>query len=285
MPRVSIIIPTYNREGFLPGALQSCLSQDFTDLEVLVVDDASTDGTASVVRSFADARVRYIRQGHRQGHVAAINRGMAMANGEFLTWSSDDDLYLPGAVARLVRELDQDPKTDFVYAHYNMIDVQGKVLHPARVEDPEGLDRDNYVGHCFLYRRKVYEALGDYSSVYVYTEEYEYWLRVREKFRMKRIAEMLYQHCLHSTSITMTHSEDEVQDMVSVVRKKFIPAWKHYFFLAERKYHKKDRVGAIRGMLVSLFFNPVSRASWRIMALSLLPGRVVAMLRKERSAG
>ncbi len=277
---VSIVIPTRNRRDLLVMAVDSCLRQTYAQLEVIIVDDGSTDGTEAYARAIRDPRVVYVRQPSSQGSVACINRGFAVAQGEYLTWSSDDDLYDPNAIAVMADLLDTDPDVDFVYTHYAMINTEGKLLYPARVEDPGLLDRDNYVGHCFLYRRKVYLEVGEYHPEPFLAEEYEYWLRVRAKFRMKRIARTLYYHRVHPLSLTVIHGPGKMQDAVACARRPFIALWKHHFYVAERYYFAGARGRAVSHILAALCLNLCHRRSWRLLALLILPQAVVRWIRR-----
>ncbi|NTV29077.1 MAG: glycosyltransferase [Candidatus Omnitrophica bacterium] len=279
---ISIVMPTRNRRVMLKQALESCLQQTYRNIEVLVVDDASDDDTFDYVRSCQDPRVVYIRRPVRGGSVACLNAGFARSRGDYLTWSSDDDYYAPEAVGRLVAELDASADVDFVYSHYWMVDESGHVLNAARVEDPQGLDRDNYVGHCFLYRRKVYETVGDYRAEPFLAEEYEYWLRVRARFRMKRIAEPLYFHRLHPGSLTLEHGSEKIQDAIARARRSFIPAWKHFFLTGERYYFSGNRWRAFWRAVISLMLWPWHWPIWRLLALSLVPKPLLAWVRSFR---
>ncbi|MBF0330304.1 MAG: glycosyltransferase [Candidatus Omnitrophica bacterium] len=279
---VSIIIPTKNRKGLLVQAIESCLVQTYAALEVVVVDDASDDGTEEAVRKFADSRIVYLKQSVSRGSVAAINRGFASAKGAYLTWSSDDDFYKPEAVAALVAVLDTEQDVDFVYAHYWMVDMDGKILNAARVEDPEGLSTDNYVGHCFLYRRKVYESIGDYHAEPFLAEEYEYWLRVRARFTMRRLAVPLYFHRIHPLTLTSVHGEERMQAGVARARQPFIPAWRHHFLVARWHYHRARRLKSLGHALLAACLRPWHVPTWRIMALDIFPAGFVAFLRSGR---
>jgi glycosyltransferase involved in cell wall biosynthesis len=281
---VSIVIPTRDRREFLAQAVASCLQQTYAELEIIIIDDASRDDTPAYLNSLQDPRIVHFRQDTPRGSVAALNRGFALARGAYLTWSSDDDLYAPEAVARMVATLEADAGVDFVYAPYAMIDRDGKVLHQARVEDPAGLDRDNYVGHCVLYRRKVYETVGDYHPEPFLAEEYEYWLRVRARFGMKRLdAGPLYYHRVHAAALTSMNSVDTMQDAVARARRPYIPAWKHHWYLGERFYQTRRRARALGHILVSLLARPWHRPSWRIVALLVLPPQAVSWIRARRA--
>ncbi len=278
---VSIVIPTKNRVGLLGQAIDSCLRQTYGALEVIVVDDASGDGTEAFVRGLADQRIVYVKQAKPQGSVAALNRGFALSQGEYLTWLSDDDFYASEAVATLVGALDARKDIDFVYAHYWMVDMGGGIMHPARVEDPDGLDVDNYVGHCFLYRRKVYEAIGDYHAEPFLAEEYEYWLRVRRRFNMLRLPVPLYCHRVHPSALTALHGEDRMQAAVARARRPFIPVWKHHFLVGRWHYHAGRRLKSLGHVLVAVVLRPWHVPAWRILALDLLPARAIAFLRRK----
>ena len=279
---VSIIIPTKNRRDLLALAIDSCLRQTYALIEVIVVDGASTDGTEAYVRSLTDARIVYVRQTTAQGFVSGLNDGFAAAKGAYLTWSSDDDLCAPEAIATMAGVLNEEPGVDFVYTDYWMMDAEGKVLYPGRVEAPEGLDQDNYVGHCFLYRRAVYASLGEYRAAYFLVEDYEYWLRVREHFTMKRLNTPLYYHRRHPSALTAIHGPDKMLAAVAAVRKPYIAAWKHHFLVAGWHYHAGRKGLSLAHALMALWLRPWHAPAWRLAALDILPASGVAFLRRLR---
>src|SRR5690348_15907921 len=114
---VSIVLPTYKRMDVLPHAIRSVLAQSYADFELIIVDDNSPDGTERVVASFTDPRIRYVRNDENQRLPRALNRGFSLARGEYLTWTSDDNLYAPEAIARMVAVLSSG-QADFVFTDY-----------------------------------------------------------------------------------------------------------------------------------------------------------------------
>ncbi|MBV9469406.1 MAG: glycosyltransferase family 2 protein [Abitibacteriaceae bacterium] len=203
-PLVSIVLPTYNRAERLPRALRHCLQQTYSHLEVIVVDDGSKDDTPQVVAQFQkeDARVRYVRQDN-QGLPAALNTGFRESRGEYLTWTSDDNWYHAEAIAIMARALEQRPTVSFVYCDYKAVDGAGNLLRPVPLAEPEVLMRENCVGACFLYRRRVYEQIGDYDCNLFLAEDYDYWLRVRQHFQMVHIPDVCpYSYGWHEDSLT-----------------------------------------------------------------------------------
>ncbi len=264
-PLVSIILPTYNGAAYLRQSIESCLTQTYVRIELIVIDDGSTDGTPDIIRSFKDVRLSYVRHGKNHGHIAALNKGFAMSRGALLTWTSDDNYYAPQAIAVMVGALQEFWDVDMVYAPYYVINKDGAIQREGRIEDPSALDEDNRVGACFLYRRKVYEIIGDYHQEAFLAEDYEYWLRVREKFRMKRLEEGLYYYREHEKSLTGVHKEEKVQLQVERIRTLFISEWKNDFLLGRKALLLKDRMEARRRLLSSIAGNPFFLPSWRLL--------------------
>lgn len=206
-PLVSIVLPTYNRAHLLGHAIRSVLAQTHRNLELIVVDDNSKDSTPDVVRGFGDPRVRYVRNDPNLKLPAALNRGFAMAGGEFLTWTSDDNLYATAAVARMVAVLSAGD-CDFVYADYfdfaRHDERTGEAVAPRRITLPETLrlDERNSVGACFMYTRTVYEAVGGYDPELFLVEDYDYFIRIQKAgFRIRHVPEALYYFSRHDDSL------------------------------------------------------------------------------------
>jgi glycosyltransferase involved in cell wall biosynthesis len=129
-PRVSIGLPVYNGEVYLSGALDTLLGQTFTDLELIISDNASTDRTPEICRSYAarDHRVRYIRHEVNRGVPWNHNFALGQATGEYFRWASHDDLCAPDFVARCVKELDADPGLVLCHTRTVVLDGEGTVL-------------------------------------------------------------------------------------------------------------------------------------------------------------
>lgn len=188
LPLVTIVLPTFNRAGRLPGAIASCLSQTYNNLELIVVDDGSVDETPTIVAEIAkkDSRVQYIRQSN-QRIPAALNTGFVASRGEFLTWTSDDNRFHPDALAIMVNALLSRPGVGLVYCAYEAVDGNGNFLYRSSAPGPDTLLEGNCVGPCFMYRREVYAAVGGYDPKWMMVEDYEYWLRIHQRFELFRI--------------------------------------------------------------------------------------------------
>lgn len=204
---VSIVLPTYTRAHMLRHAIRSVLAQTYENLELIVVDDQSTDQTPEVVRSFTDPRVRYLRNEQNLKLPRGLNKGFALARGEYLTWTSDDNLYSPEAIEKMIAVVARG-EADFVFADYYDFgrhdEATGEPLNPRRVRLPDvlRLDERNSVGACFLYSRKVYETVGLYDPELFLVEDYDYFMRIQKAaFRIRHIPEALYYFSRHDDSL------------------------------------------------------------------------------------
>lgn len=268
---ISIILPTHNGQRYLLESIRSCLDQTYPSLEVVVVNDGSTDDTQTIIDGIDDPRLRVIPLPENKGIVEALNRGFAAARGDLLSWTSDDNYYAPEAMAVMRSVLVNEKEVDFVYAPYWMVDARGRKLKLGRVEPPAMLDEDNYVGGCFLYRRRVYEALGGFNPEAFLVEDYEYWLRVRARFVMKRIETPLYYYRLHEQSLTARHGQGRILDQVERFRDPYLPAWKRAFLKGKRLFYEKDPRRARAFLWRALRRRPWHYPSWRLLIKSLAP--------------
>ncbi len=171
-PRIGVVIPTYNRAALLPRAMRSVLEQTFTDLELVVVDDASADGSADVAERCEDPRVRVIRLAKNGGVSHALNQGIAATRGEFVTFLGDDDEWLPELMARLVARLDDGGGRIFSVA-YSDAHVVPPPADGARPHLPEGdilndllLGTIQIFASACLVRRSVLLEFGGYDETF-----------------------------------------------------------------------------------------------------------------------
>jgi glycosyltransferase involved in cell wall biosynthesis len=192
-PLVSIILAVCNGEPFVADTLDSVLGQTYQNIEVIVVDDGSTDGTPAVVEACAnrDSRVRVICQRNR-GVSAARNRGLAVARGQFVATVDSDDLWDPTKIERQVRRMIEGGEhTGLIYCWWVCIDVNGAVLDwsPRWRIEGDGLETLLQVNYCggasvHLFRRKWLEEIGGYDETREPCEDWEVALKVAERARV-----------------------------------------------------------------------------------------------------
>src|SRR5215210_8394634 len=187
--KVSVVVPCYNQARFLGEAIQSVLSQGYTDFEIIVVDDGSKDGTEEVASGCAkeEPRVRLIRQENR-GLAAARNRGLAEAGGEYVVFLDSDDRLVSEALQVGVRELEAHPGCAFVSGICRKIIADGSIVpgwEQFRVRDDPYLELLRscpvYVP-AVMYRRSVFDAVGGFDTSYKAAEDYDLYYRILERF-------------------------------------------------------------------------------------------------------
>lgn len=219
---VSIVLPTYNGSRYIAQSIESCLNQTHDNIELIIVNDASTDSTEEIITSYQDTRIIYLNNSENLGLAESLNVGFSESRGEYLTWTSDDNYYVQDALSKMLSELIKTRGTDFVYANYNRIDKNGKLIDKMQVDKSLCLLRENCIGPCFLYKRKVYEKIGGYDPGFFLAEDYEYWIRILKHFRMKNLNDYLYYFRLHGDSLTSNYPIEKARVVVKYALEKHI---------------------------------------------------------------
>lgn len=183
-PIISIVLPTYNGDEYLDETIKSIKNQTFKDWELILVDDCSTDSTSAICARYerVNERIRVFRNEKNSKTPASLNRGFREAKGKYLTWMTDDNLYYPAALEKMLQYLNEHEECQFVYANMDTIDEGGNIVGSFRQDNFTRMYYNDIVGGCFLYTRKCYEEIGDYSDEFFPIEDYEYFLRVLEKY-------------------------------------------------------------------------------------------------------
>lgn len=206
---VSIILTTLNGARYLREAVDSCLRQTYSNIELIMVDGGSTDDTLDILATYDDSRMRIIHQENNAGKLpGAINLGLDNARGEFLTWMQDDSIYHDEAIEKMVSSLKANPEIGQVYTDFWEIDADGKVNKVIQTREPEDFLKflGDPAGVCFMIRRSVREAVGPHDVTSYPTQDYDYRLRIALKFPSLHIHEPLYYWRLHPYSLTGSRS-------------------------------------------------------------------------------
>jgi glycosyltransferase involved in cell wall biosynthesis len=190
-PSISIILPTYNGSAHLCESLDSCLNQSFQDFELIVVVDGSTDDTEAILNSYSDPRLRVFKQDN-QGLAAALNAGSAHARGRFLSWTSDDNIYLPEAMAVMWQYLQEHPQIAMVCTDCLTINDSGRTF-----------SYDQLTWSCFLYRAEAAALAGPYRPEFSLVEDVDFFLRLRHcAGPIDRIRQPYYKYRVHKASLS-----------------------------------------------------------------------------------
>jgi len=223
LPLVTVITPAYNQGKFIRDTIESVLAQDYPNIELIVLNDGSTDETEAILKEY-NGRIKWETQ-KNMGQTPTINKGWKMGNGEIITWLNSDDTYLPGAVRKAVEYLAAHPETGVVY---------GETIHTKADGTPFGrsrtfpvFDYDKFVRECdntivqpsSFIRRSVIEKVGDLDPVFYYFMDWDLWIRAGLHFKINFIAEDMSTYRFHEESKTVAQSLKAAPELEYLYRK------------------------------------------------------------------
>jgi glycosyltransferase involved in cell wall biosynthesis len=189
---VSVVIPCYNLAQFLPEAIDSVLSQPYADLEVVVVDDASSDNTAEVVKTYKakDRRIRYVRNKQNEYLSTTLNHGIEYSNGKYIVPLDADNLLGVDAISPLVEALENSRDIDIAYGAMQVLGGEVSGWPPAALDVVQQLSHRNQCPSTSMYRRKVWETIGGYRKRCRTAEDADFWCRAAMLgFRAKKVTQ------------------------------------------------------------------------------------------------
>jgi glycosyltransferase involved in cell wall biosynthesis len=210
MARVSVVMAVYNAAKYLRESVDSILSQTFRDLELIVVNDASTDASAEILQAFDDPRIRVITHATNQGAAASRNDALAAARGDFVAIMDADDISAPSRLEVQVSFLDSHPDVALVgCAVYDNIDDQGSTLHTSHLpEDNDAIQRTLVERWCFLhpsimFRKEVYEQVGGYRNEFEPAEDHDFILRVLDRHKAHNLPVKLVRYRINPKGLSV----------------------------------------------------------------------------------
>lgn len=257
IPKVSIILPVYNGSKYVRHSIESCLNQTFSDFELIIVDDCSTDNTPAIVQSYNDQRIKYIRNQENQRLPKSLNIGFSLAKGKYLTWTSDDNIYMPDAIERMVEVLDQN-SCEFVYADiFALHDDSLLAAQHEKLRKPGNLKISNSVRACFLYTRNVMNTVGAYDPDMELIEDYDYWVRVEKKFKMGHISKPLYYYRYHDQQLYTARSREiKIIELLFKAKYDFIPHTEVNWYMRNFIMHNSKGAYPIKLLFTNLYYKP-----------------------------
>lgn len=232
MPKVSIIIPTYNRAHLLPRAIKSVLNQTFKDFELIIVDDGSTDDTKDVVQSFQrnDSRIRYIHIEHSGGYPSkVINVGIKNSLGSFITFCASDDEWDKKYLEKQIPLLEKDNGIDIVASNVVLINNKNEIV--KEIWKPQNKENDfilrtsfikNYIFGNLIFRKNIFEKVGLYDEKIKIREDFDMWIRlVKDGYNFQFVYEPLYIIHLHSNQISSSTNRLEIIKIENYLFRKY----------------------------------------------------------------
>ncbi|MCS6906984.1 MAG: glycosyltransferase family 2 protein [Anaerolineales bacterium] len=219
LPLVSIVTPSFNQAAFLEETILSVLNQDYPNLEYLVVDGGSTDGSLEIIHRYAERLAWWVSEADC-GQADAINKGFARARGEIFAWLNSDDTYYPYAVREAVMFLQQHPEVGMVYGDANFIDKTGRILgrFPARQTDYRRLRR-GYVHipqQAAFFRAELWQRVGPLDPSFYFAMDYDLWVRIARLSKITYLPRLWANFRLHDAAKTLAADERCWPEMLRV---------------------------------------------------------------------
>ncbi|MFL6248723.1 MAG: glycosyltransferase family 2 protein [Thermoanaerobaculia bacterium] len=227
-PRVTILMPVYNGQRYVDEAIASVAGQGYDDFEFVIVDDGSIDDTPAILAGWAarDPRITVHRSPCNEGIPSALNRGLALARGEYIVRQDADDLCVAGRVAKQVAALDADPDTVLVSAGFEVIDEQGRRRGSVvPFEAPEVLAyllhfSNSIGGHGqVMFRRDMVLALGNYRVEFDCSQDYDLWSRLAEHGRLRVLPITGMRYRMHDHSVTVKSGKRQRLNSLTISRR------------------------------------------------------------------
>ncbi len=201
-PLVSVITPSFNQASFIRETIESILTQDYPNIEHIVVDGGSTDGTLEILRSYSNlgGRFRYISESDN-GQSHAINKGLNMASGQIIGWLNSDDTYLPGAISKVVEMFRDRPHYAMVYGKAYYINESSQTTGSFNVQP---FDKEKLFETCIIcqpaafIQREIFARMGGVDESLHFCMDYDLWIRISKQYPVGYIDDYLANSRLHA---------------------------------------------------------------------------------------
>jgi glycosyltransferase involved in cell wall biosynthesis len=221
LPLVTVVTPSYNQGRFIRATIESVLAQDYPNIEYIVVDGLSNDETAAVCGEYAD-RLTFISEKDR-GQSHAINKGFRMARGEIVAWLNSDDIFLPGAIDRVVEAFLSEPELGAVYGEGYQIDIDGKVKQRFSVTEPFNLWKLVYLSDYILqqtvfFRRDAFDEVGLLDESLHYGMDWEILMRLGKRFMLRYLPFYMGSIREYGEAKTSTGGARRFRELVKIMR-------------------------------------------------------------------
>jgi glycosyltransferase involved in cell wall biosynthesis len=240
-PLITIITPSFNQGHFIEETIQSILSQNYPNLEHLVMDGGSTDNTIDILMRYP--HIKWISEKDR-GQTHAVNKGVTKATGEIVGWVNSDDTFLPSAFNAVIEKFQADPDCAVIFGDYHAIDEKGAILYSVQsfacgYEDMIRWWDYTYAIHqpTVFVRKKVFDVAGLLDESYHYAMDYEWWLRVAKHFPFFHVPYYLATYRFHKDAKSFAPLEKYVYpEQLKASKKHWGPIWTPRYWKFKQSY-------------------------------------------------
>lgn len=302
LPLVSIVIPSYNGMPYLEEAIESVLAQDYPNIELIVLDDGSTDETFKFLTKYKEKF--YFEKHPNMGQAKTLNKGWQLSKGEILGYLSADDKLEKDAVSASIKTLAKDPNVILTYCDNMLINHCSQTIR--RLNTPEFSLEEMYlkgttsVAVASFFRRSAFQVIGGWNPRYRQIGDFEYHLRLIELGEFKKIPKILGYHRIHENSasyrkISFERANEYVQLMISILDKTTNKRLKELknkilsqaYLISGRTHWRSNRYKlAIRYFIKSIYINPnvlLSGMTYRLLINALFNKKFYQLIQKGKT--
>ncbi len=288
---VSVVMPTFNGEKYIKIAIQSILEQTHCNLELIIVDDGSSDTTSNIISLFNDKRIKYYYQ-ENKGPAETYNVGFRLARGEYILIMDHDDVSSKNRIQRLL-EYSIANALDVCGSWYQLINVKGEKID-VRCNPVSDIDIKNKLIYknyslfhpTILFKKKIFDVYGFYDPRYFPSYDYEYLLRIADKVNFGNIDEYLYSWRINPASISHCNLKS-VYERTKEISLKYLNKTKsglhnneYFHLLGCIYYYNNEMAKALRAFLTSLFYGNIGINNIRYVLFSGPFGLIIKFMRK-----
>ncbi len=223
MPLVSVVMPVYNGEKYLKESIDSILNQTISDLELIIVDDGSTDRTSDIIKSYSDKRIVYIKNEVNLRISRSLNKALEASKGEFIARMDADDISLPKRLQKQIEYMNNHPEVEVCGSNVMVFGADDRSWPSS--ESHERLKVDSFFSCCLahptvMFRRSIVES-GEarYNPEFDHMEDYELWTRLLKKHRFACIKEPLLKYRVHPSQTTKNNDENYTNQMSQIKKR------------------------------------------------------------------
>lgn len=206
-PKISIVTPSYNQAEFLERTILSVLNQNYPNLEYIIIDGGSTDGSVEIIKKYERYLVYWVSEKDK-GQTDAINKGFQKGTGEILAWLNSDDTYLPETFYKVVKGLEQNPETDLIFGNIYFIDESDKRIGELRFTE-FGFDTLIYEGGNLhqtgtFWKKEIYKRVGGLNSNYKFCMDYDFFCRIGKMGKLFYVKDYFANFRIHANAKSST---------------------------------------------------------------------------------
>lgn len=216
IPTITVLMPVYNCALYINEAMDSILNQTFDDFEFLIIDDASTDDTVSIIKSYNDPRIQLVEKPVNTGYTNSLNYGLSIANGKYIARMDGDDISLPERFQRQYDFMEANPDVVVCGVNFSIIGTQEIVVLP---QENETIKLQLLIGNCLahpsvLMRKQGLEALSvAYNVAKEPAEDYDLWVRILGVGKLHNLQEILLKYRVHPTQVSQKRNKQQKQSV------------------------------------------------------------------------